>query len=148
MNELFKLAYFCIEPDRKAMRQNNHLPAPRSLHQTILDLVEAAATILVREIIVRQPLFLGVLNLPEEACLVRRIVAGQHPPAGLIAHLPGAGRDCPGRGGHGFILRVEEGDDLPGLVLCFDFLPALPVGNERRCQCYQQFENLDKFWVH
>ena len=70
----------------------------------------------------RQLLLLGLLDLPEQGGLVRCVVPDQYPPAGLVAHLPGASRDRPGRFSHGFIPRVEEGDDLPGLgQVPFDF---------------------------
>ena len=64
MNELFKLAYFCTEPDREAMRQNNHLPAPWSLHQAVLDLAEPSAPVMVGEVVVRRLLLLCLLDLP------------------------------------------------------------------------------------
>ena len=37
----------------------------------------------------RQPLLLGLLYLPEQVGLVRRVMPDQDPPAGLVAHLPG-----------------------------------------------------------
>jgi len=61
---------------------------------------------------VHELLHLGLPDLPAQAGLVLGIVPGEHPPAGLVAHLPGAGRDGVGRGGDSLVCRVKERDDL------------------------------------
>jgi len=35
----------------------------------------------------RQPLLFGLLNLPEQGGLVRRVMPDQHPSSGLVAHV-------------------------------------------------------------
>ena len=60
----------------------------RSFHQAILNLVEPSAPVLVGEVVVRKPLLLCLLDLPEQGGLVRQVMPDQHPSAGLIAHLP------------------------------------------------------------
>ena len=77
----------------------HRLPGSRTFHQAKLDLVEPASPVLVSQVIVRLPVRFGLLNLPEEICLVDGIVPDQDPSPGLIVHLPGPGRDRLGRGG-------------------------------------------------
>ena len=70
-----------------AVRTLRRLLDSRSFHQAILNLVEPPAPVLVGEVVVRKPLLLGLLNLPEQGGLVRRVMPDQHPPAGFVAHV-------------------------------------------------------------
>jgi len=120
----------------------------RPFHQAVLNLIEPSSPVLVGEVVVRLALLLGLLDLLEQVGLVRCVVPDQDPPAGLVAHLPGAGRDRLGRGGDGLIFRVEESHHLPGLVLRLDLLISLPVCDERCHQGNNHLNDLHELLIH
>jgi len=70
-----------------AVRTLRRLLDSRSFHQTILNFIEPPAPVLVGEVVMRQPLLFGLLNLPEQGGLVRRVMPDQHPSSGLVAHV-------------------------------------------------------------
>ena len=77
-----------MKEQARPVRTLNRLLDSRPLHQAVFDLVVPAAPVLVGEVVVRQPLLLGLLDLPEQVGLVRGVVPDQDPLPGFIVHLP------------------------------------------------------------